>query len=477
LVVRTTTYRWLFFASVVTIAAGGTVWWQWLRPRVITVCVFTDAAYRHREGWSAALDARFREVSKIYEGTVGIRWSVKERLAEPTDRPQDGIDARRLRILEQTSCTADLVLVLTGRAEGGRAASVNPFSHAALVVQPPEQTDAKNTVVLARDLGHLFGAPQSLEPGTLMADIPEKAEFDDRTAKLIMRLRGYDFAVGVDGLQGTWKETVLKALEERMAGGASDPTARAHHIIATSLATDGRIDSAIPEFRAAIDAAPGYTDARYGLAVALVSKEELDAAITELRGAIDIENGDARLHGLLGVLLAGRGDRDAAVDELTKALSEQPDNALLYGTLGSTLAMQTGRIDAAIAAFREAARLQPGNSSAKKNLAEAVALKERLNEEAAWQRRVAEKHPGDTEAQYNAGVAAERAGDFQAAGDAFQNAIRLDPVHGQAHANLATVLYLRQDYAGAWQEVQKAAAAGVVVSPGLIANLKSKAPK
>src|SRR5437588_292635 len=93
-----------------------------------------------------------------------------------------------------------------------------------------------------------------------------------------------------------------------------------------------------------------------------------------------------------------------------------PASGTKSSTASSPLAMQTRRIAAAIAGFREAARLQPGHSSAKKNLAEAVALKERLDDEAAWQRRVAEKNPGDAEARYNAGVAAERAGDFQAAG-------------------------------------------------------------
>jgi len=91
---------WVIVTSVLIIAGGAMGWWYWFRPRVITVCVFTDEAYRHSEAWRATLDSRFQAVSKIYERTARIRWKVTESRPRPTDHRRDGIDAQPTRLLD-----------------------------------------------------------------------------------------------------------------------------------------------------------------------------------------------------------------------------------------------------------------------------------------------------------------------------------------------------------------------------------------
>ena len=446
----------------------------WFLPRVISVCVFSDPAYRDREGWSARLDSVFQAVSSFYERTARIRWKMIESKADPWAHRQEGIDARRTRLLQEQGCKADLLLLVTGAPEGRRSGSVIPFSHAAVIVQAPQESDFRNTLRMAHELAHLFGAEHSQERGTLMAEEPERLEFDSRTAKLIGTLREYDFAAGVDGLQGSWEKRVLTAIENHTTSVTGDGAAHAHRVIGTALASDGRMAGAIGEFRMAIQANPANMEARYTLAIALVTNSEPDAAIKELREAIRVDGSDPRLHGVLGALLARRGDRDEAVDELTKAVHADPGNAVLYNALGSTLVMQTGRIDGAIEAFQEAARLNPRLPGVQQSLDRALAFKQGLQAEAARQRRIAQINLGNADARCNVGIAEMRAGDFQAAAKEFEASIRLDPKHGQAHANLALVLYLSEDYAGAWREITKAQDAGVQSSPRVIDDLKRR---
>jgi hypothetical protein len=69
------------------------------------------------------------------------------------------------------------------------------------------------------------------------------------------------------------------------------------------------------------------------------------------------------LHSNLGALLGSeKHDYEAAVAALREAIRLQPNNQLVYGNLGRNLARQ-GKLAEAIAAYREAIRLKPDDSS------------------------------------------------------------------------------------------------------------------
>ena len=75
--------------------AGALAWWYFTRPRNITVCVFTDPAFRSRDGWNGILRMRIEAVSRIYARQVGIRWKAVDLTQPDPTGDLHGLDARR----------------------------------------------------------------------------------------------------------------------------------------------------------------------------------------------------------------------------------------------------------------------------------------------------------------------------------------------------------------------------------------------
>ncbi len=74
-------------------------------------------------------------------------------------------------------------------------------------------------------------------------------------------------------------------------------------------------------------------------------------------------NNPPALH-LLGVLGGQVGQTQAGIDLIQRAIALKPDYADAYNNLGCALSTQD-RPDEAIAAFKNALRIQPDNSSAR----------------------------------------------------------------------------------------------------------------
>ena len=255
-------------------------------PAIITVCVFTDPAFRQRPNWREILNARLRAVSRIYVRQTGLQWKVTDAgLADPTVA-LGGLDARRAALARITAYPAALMLAITGLAEGTRTASVSPFSHVAMVVDNPQQTELQNTGGLAHELAHLFGAVHEADRNTLMADLPgggslseaTSATFYTRTATLIHTLRGYDFRLGVKALTGSWDDRAIRALSETLGGLSGSPGRQAHQILAAALQTDGEFIMALPHLEAAVKEDSKDIEARFALAVALERNGQMDLA-------------------------------------------------------------------------------------------------------------------------------------------------------------------------------------------------------
>jgi Flp pilus assembly protein TadD len=466
----------LIAVAALAIVAVAAVWWQHSRPRVITVSVFTDVTFRQRADWRAVVESRFRELDRIY-GAAGVRWKIA---SMELDRAgyQSAIDVRRAMLARQTNYPADLLLILTGQPERLRTGSVNPFSHAALVVDFRQESEPRNVLFLAYELAHLFGTPHDPKwPESLASAASEKVSLGPRTVKLIRRVRDYNFAAGLNGLEGAWDQRAVDAIAEALTGVFPDPVARAHQVIATALENDRKFTAAISHLRQVVQAGPKSASAHQALAAALSANSQNDAAIAEMREAVRLDPGNPQMHGSLGGLLAMRGNREEADDEFAAAIRLDPANAVWHATLGAVLLRQAGRIDAAIAAFETAVRMDPSLTAVQQTLAKARSLKEKAQAEAARQRTLAQQSPANPDVHYSLGLAEAGAGNLQAAAREFDRVIELNPKHGRAHTGLAMVRYIRQDYAGAWQELRKARALGVEPAPGFLEALKRRMPE
>ena len=128
----------------------------------------------------------------------------------------------------------------------------------------------------------------------------------------------------------------------------------------------GRYDSAVRAFDAAIALNPASSNARFDRGLALAKWGRTEEAIAAYQAGLALDPVDATAHAHLGELLASANRWSDAEAEYRSAihLVPHPD---LFNSLGITLAQQ-GRIDEAATAFEEALAIDPNHADARANL-------------------------------------------------------------------------------------------------------------
>jgi tetratricopeptide (TPR) repeat protein len=195
--------------------------------------------------------------------------------------------------------------------------------------------------------------------------------------------------------------------ESRTAVQLAPDLAAAHENLGAALASAGRFDEALEEFRTAIGLEPTNAAAHRAAALTLDAAGRLDEALAEYDLAARLSGGVEVNEDEFGDALRRAGRRDEAITHLRLALTRRPDygpahfhlgnlfqaegqfaqavteyevalryddSAEVHNNLGVAL-VRLGRRDEAIAHFREALRLQPGDIGARDNLARALANK------------------------------------------------------------------------------------------------------
>ena len=85
--------------------------------------------------------------------------------------------------------------------------------------------------------------------------------------------------------------------------------------------------------------------------------------------------------------------------------------------------------------------------------------------------------PFTPEVHFLVGTAQMKLERFEEAAKEFQEALVLRPNFGEAHNNLAVVLYYRRDYAACWEHVRAAEQAGIRVVPQFKEELSAVFPE
>ena len=81
-----------------------------------------------------------------------------------------------------------------------------------------------------------------------------------------------------------------------------------------------------------------------------------------LTAAVAVRPGSAMAHTRLGIALATQGKLDEAIAEFREAIRLKPDDAAAHYNLGNAL-HDHGKLDEAIAECREAIRLKPDDAA------------------------------------------------------------------------------------------------------------------
>jgi protein O-mannosyl-transferase len=151
--------------------------------------------------------------------------------------------------------------------------------------------------------------------------------------------------------------------------------ATAHNSYGYVIRQRGDLEGAIKHFREALRIAPEYLDARYNYAVSLRQKGDLPGAERELKRLLKQYPRHPYAQNDLGDICSSQRRFGEAIGYYKLALRDLPDEAVIHNSLGICL-VQTGKVDAAIAEFDRAVKLDPSLVTAQDNLDRARALKE-----------------------------------------------------------------------------------------------------
>jgi len=167
-----------------------------------------------------------------------------------------------------------------------------------------------------------------------------------------------------DGALREWREAVRIRPRDEVA----------LNTLGVFLQLEDKSDEAEARYRSALDARPDYPDAHYNLANLLLAREKPDEAIPHLREAIRLQPDDAKARTVLEEALETRAHQLAKSGKVKEAGADfrelaglKPDDSDAWTNLGVALAMQ-GELAEAKTVFERAMQLNPGNTTARKNL-------------------------------------------------------------------------------------------------------------
>jgi len=186
--------------------------------------------------------------------------------------------------------------------------------------------------------------------------------------------------------------------------------------LARALVVTGRAPEAIPHYLEALKYQPNHADWQLGLGVAYGETGNAARALEHDRSAINLDAGFAEAHNNEATMLATLGRVDEALEELRTALRLKPD----YGDAKKNLAAllertsseeaNRGDLAHAIAGYREAVAVEPGDADTRADLGLALAMTGREAEALTQLTEAVRLAPRSARAHAYLGLALARAG-------------------------------------------------------------------
>jgi tetratricopeptide (TPR) repeat protein len=160
-------------------------------------------------------------------------------------------------------------------------------------------------------------------------------------------------------------------------------------------------------------------------------------------------------HVNLGISLARNGRVDDAIAEFREAIRLKNDYANAHGNLGVTLD-QKGRLEETIDEYREAIRIDKDDPGFHLGLANALRKKGRLEESIAELREAIRLNTNYGEAHFNLALTLDQTGRHEEAIAEYREAVRVNTNNAKAHNNIGVVLAKKGHLDDAIAEYRKA---------------------
>jgi tetratricopeptide (TPR) repeat protein len=219
-----------------------------------------------------------------------------------------------------------------------------------------------------------------------------------------------------------------------LAHDQGDPVAL--HLLGYALAQEGGMSEGLPLMERAVAARPDYVAARVNLANMLRQAGRAAEAVPHYRAALAVRPDGEGIRINLALALRESGQAAAARTLLRGLLAEKMDSAPAWDALGLVRGDLDDR-DGAIAAHREAVRLQPDLLAGWVNLASALKTQFRFGEAVMALTRALALDPDNLPARTSLGVCLACTGATDKAIDLLQAITARHPDYGAAAIDLA----------------------------------------
>lgn len=230
-------------------------------------------------------------------------------------------------------------------------------------------------------------------------------------------------------------DPVLGALKQAASGAAAHLQAANHALVR------GENELAEREYRKVLAIEPDHVESRRSLGLALWRMGNLDEAIEQYRMAFELDPTDPQNPHSLAILLAEKGLYDEAVRYLEATLELDPESVRAHLDLADAL-LGAGRPEAALDRHRHVLTLDPHSRAAQFGEAAVLAELGRVEEAIEKLRKIVAADPTDAEALVNLASTLSRAGRPDEAVAALDRARELDPepaVLALVHHNLGVI--------------------------------------
>jgi Flp pilus assembly protein TadD len=214
----------------------------------------------------------------------------------------------------------------------------------------------------------------------------------------------------------------------------------------------GRLAEAEPLYRQVLAAVPDHPGALHLLGVIAHQVGRSDAAIDLIGRSIQLAP-CAAAYSNLGEALRRSNRLEEAVAAYREAIRLEPEMASAYSNLGLAL-HHLRRFEEAERVLLKAIELDPTNAAAHQNLCNTLGDLGKVADAVTAGRQAVELGADTPAAWSDLGVACVEAMDLPGAREAFERSLALDPSRGDTHHNLAQVLLRAGDFARGWDEYE-----------------------
>ena len=175
--------------------------------------------------------------------------------------------------------------------------------------------------------------------------------------------------------------------------------------------------------------------------IKLYQQGQLQKALGDVNKLLGQFPSSITLYNIQGATNKGLGQFDAAIDSYKHAIKINPDYALTYYNMGDTLRAK-GDLEAAIDSYKQALKIAPNLAEVYLNMG--TALHDKGDPEAAIDsyKHAIKIRPDYAEAYYNMGAVLEDKGDLEAAIDSYQQALKIKPDYADAYKIILSLLTL-----------------------------------